>query len=155
MRYTEARLAKIATEMLADIEKETVDFIPNYDDSANEPVILPSRFPNLLVNGSAGIAVGMATNIPPHNLSEVIDGVVMLIDNPEAGVNDLMQVIKGPDFPSSGIIMGREGIKSAYKTGRGTIIVRAKAEIEETGKKTSIIVTELPYQVNKAKLVRK
>jgi DNA gyrase subunit A len=155
MRYTEARLAKIATEMLADIEKETVDFIPNYDDSANEPVILPSRFPNLLVNGSAGIAVGMATNIPPHNLSEVIDGVVMLIDNPEAGVNDLMQVIKGPDFPSSGIIMGREGIKSAYKTGRGTIIVRAKAEIEETGKKTSIIVTELPYQVNKAKLVEK
>lgn len=155
MRYTEARLAKIATEMLADIEKETVDFIPNYDDSAKEPVILPSRFPNLLVNGSAGIAVGMATNIPPHNLAEVIDGVVMLIDNPEAGVDDLMQVIKGPDFPSSGIIMGRQGIKSAYKTGRGTIIVRAKAEIEETGKKTSIIVTELPYQVNKAKLVEK
>ncbi|SFG90643.1 DNA gyrase subunit A [Desulfotomaculum arcticum] len=155
MRYTEARLSKIATLMLSDIEKETVDFAPNYDESGKEPVILPSRIPNLLVNGSAGIAVGMATNIPPHNLTEVIDGVVMLIDNPETEINDLMKVIKGPDFPSSAIIMGREGIRSAYKTGRGSIKVRAKAEIEETGKKSSIIVTELPYQVNKAKLVEK
>ncbi|WP_027364717.1 DNA gyrase subunit A [Desulfotruncus alcoholivorax] len=155
MRYTEARLSKIATLMLSDIEKETVDFAPNYDESGKEPVILPSRIPNLLVNGSAGIAVGMATNIPPHNLTEVIDGVVMLIDNPETDINDLLKVIKGPDFPSSAIIMGREGIKSAYRTGRGSIKVRAKAEIEETGKKSSIIVTELPYQVNKAKLVEK
>lgn len=155
MRYTEARLAKIAMEMLVDIEKETVDFTPNYDERTLEPVILPSRFPNLLVNGSAGIAVGMATNIPPHNLSEVIDGVVMLIDNPNTTVDDLMQVIKGPDFPSSGVIMGREGIKSAYRTGRGSIVVRAKTEIEEDGKKSSIIVTELPFQVNKARLVEK
>lgn len=155
MRYTEARLSKVATVMLSDIEKETVDFIPNYDESGKEPVVLPSRIPNLLVNGSAGIAVGMATNIPPHNLTEVIDGVVMLIDNPETEIDDLMKVIKGPDFPTSAIIMGRQGIKSAYRTGRGSIKVRAKAEIEETGKKSSIIVTELPFQVNKAKLVEK
>lgn len=156
MRYTEARLAKIATEMLADIEKETVDFIPNYDESGKEPVILPSRIPNLLVNGSAGIAVGMATNIPPHNLGEVIDGVVMMIDDPETEIEDLMKTIKGPDFPTGSIIMGREGIRSAYQTGRGSIKVRAKADIEMSGGgKTRIIVSELPYQVNKARLVEK
>lgn len=135
MRYTEARLSKITTELLADIDKETVDFIPNYDESGKEPVILPSRFPNLLVNGSAGIAVGMATNIPPHNLNEVIDGFVMLIDNPQIDIADLMKHIKGPDFPTGAIIMGRDGIRSAYKTGRGTVKVRAKAEIEDNGKK--------------------
>ncbi len=156
MRYTEARLAKIAVEMLADIEKETVDFIPNYDESGKEPVILPSRIPNLLVNGSAGIAVGMATNIPPHNLGEVIDGVVMLIDNPETEIDELMSAIKGPDFPTSAIIMGRDGIRSAYRTGRGSIKVRARAEVEEmNGGKSAIIVSELPYQVNKARLVEK
>lgn len=155
MRYTEARLSKITTELLSDIDKETVDFIPNYDESGKEPAILPSRFPNLLVNGSAGIAVGMATNIPPHNLSEVIDGVVTLIDNPDVDINDLMKHVKGPDFPTGAIIMGRDGIRSAYKTGRGTIKVRAKTDIEENGKKTSIIVSELPYQVNKARLIEK
>lgn len=155
MRYTEARLAKIAVEMLVDIEKETVDFIPNYDESGKEPVILPSRIPNLLVNGSAGIAVGMATNIPPHNLGEVIDGVVMLIDNPETEIEELMMVIKGPDFPTGAIIMGRDGIRSAYRTGRGSIKVRARADIEVNGSKTAIIVSELPYQVNKARLVEK
>jgi len=155
MRYTEARLAKIAVEMLADIEKETVDFIPNYDESGKEPVILPSRIPNLLVNGSAGIAVGMATNIPPHNLGEVIDGVVMLIDNPETEIEELMSVVKGPDFPTGAIIMGRDGIRSAYRTGRGSIKVRAKADIEVSGNKSAIIVSELPYQVNKARLVEK
>lgn len=155
MRYTEARLAKIATEMLADIDKETIDFAPNYDESNKEPVILPSRIPNLLVNGSAGIAVGMATNIPPHNLSEVIDGIIRLIEEPETDVNELMQIIHGPDFPTGAIIMGRDGIRSAYKTGRGAIKVRAKAEIVDTGKKTSIIVTEIPYQVNKARLIEK
>ncbi|MCL2337097.1 MAG: DNA gyrase subunit A [Firmicutes bacterium] len=156
MRYTEARLAKIAVEMLADIEKETVDFIPNYDESGKEPVILPSRIPNLLVNGSAGIAVGMATNIPPHNLGEVIDGVVLLIDNPETDIEELMSVIKGPDFPTAAIIMGREGIHAAYRTGRGSIKVQAKAEVEVMdGGKNAIIVSELPYQVNKARLVEK
>ncbi len=155
MRYTEARLSKITIEMLADIDKETVDFIPNYDESGKEPVILPSRFPNLLVNGSAGIAVGMATNIPPHNLTEIIDGLVMLIDNPQMDIADLMKYINGPDFPTGATIMGREGIRSAYKTGRGTVKVRAKADIEENGKKTSIIVSELPYQVNKARLIEK
>lgn len=156
MRYTEARLAKIAVEMLSDIEKETVDFIPNYDESGKEPVILPSRIPNLLVNGSSGIAVGMATNIPPHNLGEVIDGVIMMIDNPETEIEDLMATIKGPDFPTGAIIMGREGIRSAYQTGRGSIKVRAKADIEVgSGGKSTIIVSELPYQVNKARLVEK
>jgi DNA gyrase subunit A len=155
MRYTEARLAKIATEMLADIDKETVNFAPNYDESEKEPVILPSRMPNLLVNGSAGIAVGMATNIPPHNLTEVIDGVVKMIENPEIEVDDLIKIIHGPDFPTGAIIMGRDGIRSAYKTGRGTVKVRAKAEITDNGKKTSIIVTEIPYQVNKARLIEK
>jgi len=155
MRYTEARLSKISTEMLVDIDKDTIDFIPNYDESGKEPVVLPSRFPNLLVNGSSGIAVGMATNIPPHNLTEVINGIVMLIDNPEIDLNDLMKSISGPDFPTGATIMGREGIRSAYKTGRGTVKVRAKTEIEENGKKISIIVSELPYQVNKARLIEK
>jgi DNA gyrase, A subunit len=156
MRYTEARMSKIAAEMLRDIEKETVDFVPNFDDTLKEPLVLPSRFPNLLVNGSQGIAVGMATNIPPHNLGEVIDGSVMLIDNPDATVKDLMTKIKGPDFPTAGIIMGKEGIKSAYETGRGKITVRAKASIEEMGGgKSRIVVTEIPYMVNKARLIEK
>ncbi len=156
MRYTEARMARIATEMLVDIEKDTVDFIPNYDEKTEEPTVLPSRIPNLLVNGSAGIAVGMATNIPPQNLGEVIDGVVMLIDNPHAEVKDIMTVIKGPDFPTGGKIMGREGIKRAYSTGRGTVIVRAQASIEIAGNgRSHIIVSELPYQVNKARLIEK
>ncbi|MHB1127301.1 MAG: DNA gyrase subunit A [Bacillota bacterium] len=156
MRYTEARLSKIAMELLADIDKETVDFVPNYDESGKEPSILPSRFPNLLVNGSSGIAVGMATNIPPHNLTEIINGLIMLIDSPESGVKELMLSIKGPDFPTGGIIMGREGIKDAYQTGRGSIVVRAKTDIEVASSgKVSIIINELPYQVNKAKLVEK
>ncbi len=156
MRYTEARMAKIAMEMLADIDKETVDFIPNYDESLQEPVVLPSRIPNLLVNGASGIAVGMATNIPPHNLGEVIDALVLLIDNPRAEIRDLMQHIKGPDFPTAGIIMGRQGIKDAYYKGRGSITVRARTEIQlDKGGKSRIVVTELPYQVNKAKLVER
>ncbi|WP_416201305.1 MAG: DNA gyrase subunit A [Thermocaproicibacter melissae] len=153
-RYTEARMSKIAVEMLQDIDKDTVDFQPNYDDRLKEPVVLPSHFPNLLVNGSTGIAVGMATNIPPHNMGEVIDGVCMLIDNPDATLDDLMQCIKGPDFPTGGIIMGRSGIRAAYATGRGRIIVRARAEIEEEKNgRFQIVVTELPYQVNKARLI--
>ncbi|WP_313756644.1 DNA gyrase subunit A [Tissierella sp.] len=156
MRYTEAKMTKLTMEMLRDIEKNTIDYRPNFDETLKEPVVLPSRFPNLLVNGSSGIAVGMATNIPPHNLKEVIDGVVMLIDNPESTVDDLMTVIKGPDFPTAAHIMGKEGIKDAYRTGRGKIIVRAVAEIEETNKgRHRIIVTELPYQVNKANLIEK
>lgn len=154
MRYTEVRMAKMAEVMLEDIEKDTVDFTPNYDASLKEPVVLPSKVPELLVNGSAGIAVGMATNIPPHNLGEVIDGCVMLIDNPESDNEDLMTVIKGPDFPTAGIILGKQGIVSAYTTGRGVVKVRAKAEIEPMPKnKHRIIVTELPYQVNKARLI--
>ena len=153
-RYTEARMSKVAVEMLQDIDKETVDFQPNYDDRLKEPVVLPSHFPNLLVNGSTGIAVGMATNIPPHNMGEVIDGVCTLIDNPDATLDELMQSIKGPDFPTGGIIMGRSGIRAAYATGRGRIIVRACAEIEEENNgRFHIIVTELPYQVNKARLI--
>ena len=153
-RYTEARMSKVAVEMLQDIDKETVDFQPNYDDRLKEPVVLPSHFPNLLVNGSTGIAVGMATNIPPHNMGEVIDGVCTLIDNPDATLDDLMQSIKGPDFPTGGIIMGRSGIRAAYATGRGRIVVRARAEIEEEkNSRFHIIVTELPYQVNKARLI--
>lgn len=153
-RYTEARMSKISMDMLTDIDKDTVDFIPNYDDRLKEPVVLPSRFPNLLVNGSSGIAVGMATNIPPHNLGETIDAVCMLIDNPNAEVSDLMECIPGPDFPTGGIIMGRSGIRAAYATGKGKITVRAKTEIVE-GKngRFKIIVTELPYQVNKARLI--
>jgi len=153
MRYTEARMNKIAVEMLRDINKNTVDFVPNFDGEEKEPSVLPSRFPNLLVNGSSGIAVGMATNIPPHNLGEVIDGTVMLIDNPETTVLELMSVIKGPDFPTGATIMGKAGIRAAYETGKGKIVVRAKAEIEEENSRHRIIVTELPYQVNKAKLI--
>ncbi|MGX8710595.1 MAG: DNA gyrase subunit A [bacterium] len=153
-RYTEARMSKIAVEMLEDIDKDTVDFQPNYDDRLKEPIVLPSHFPNLLVNGSTGIAVGMATNIPPHNMGEVIDGMCTLIDDPEASLDDLMQSIKGPDFPTGGIIMGRAGIRAAYATGRGRITVRARAEIEEEKNgRFNIVVTELPYQVNKARLV--
>ncbi|HHV54176.1 MAG TPA: DNA gyrase subunit A [Firmicutes bacterium] len=156
MRYTEARLSALATQLLADIDEDTVDFIPNYDNTEEQPVVLPSRFPNLLVNGSAGIAVGMATNIPPHNLGEVIDGLVLLIDRPEATVQDLMRVIKGPDFPTGGLILGRDGIKEAYETGRGRIRMRARAFIEPMeGGRSRIVVTELPYMVNKAALIAK
>lgn len=153
-RYTEARMSKISTEMLTDIDKKTVDFVPNFDDRLEEPTVLPSRFPNLLVNGSSGIAVGMATNIPPHNLGEVIDAVALLIDNPDAEVAELMECLPGPDFPTGGMIMGRSGIRAAYSTGRGKIVVRAKTEIVE-GKngRFKIIVTELPYVVNKARLI--
>jgi DNA gyrase subunit A len=154
MRYTEVRMSKISMEMLADIEKKTVDFRPNFDESLEEPVVLPSRFPNLLVNGSSGIAVGMATNIPPHNLGEVIDGAVLLIDHPDADDKELLRLVKGPDFPTGGIILGREGIRNAYLTGKGSIKVRAKTQIEEMDNgKSRIIVTEIPYQVNKARLV--
>ena len=153
-RYTEARMSKLAIEMLQDIDKDTVNFNSNYDDRLKEPEVLPSHFPNLLVNGSTGIAVGMATNIPPHNLGEVIDGMCTLIDNPDASLDDLMQSIKGPDFPTGGIIMGRAGIRAAYATGRGRITVRARAEIEEEKNgRFNIVVTELPYQVNKARLI--
>lgn len=153
-RYTEARMSKMSEVMLTDIEKNTVDFMPNFDGRLQEPVVLPARIPALLVNGSSGIAVGMATNIPPHNLSEVIDGIIKVIDNKETTDEELMTVIKGPDFPTEGIILGREGIKQAYTTGRGKIIVRAEAEIEEmSGNKQRIIVSSLPYQVNKAKLI--
>ncbi|MBS5483207.1 MAG: DNA topoisomerase 4 subunit A, partial [Firmicutes bacterium] len=153
-RYTESRMSRLAVEMLQDIDKETVDFIPNYDDRLKEPTALPCHFPNLLVNGSTGIAVGMATNIPPHNMNEVIDGMCCLIDNPDAGLDELMEHIKGPDFPTGGIVMGRSGIRAAYATGRGRITVRARAEIEEEKNgRYNIIVTELPYQVNKARLI--
>ncbi|MBM6996442.1 DNA gyrase subunit A [Paenibacillus sp. DXFW5] len=155
MRYTEARLSKIAMEMLRDINKETIDFMPNYDGEEHEPVVLPSRFPNLLVNGVSGIAVGMATNIPPHNLGEVIDGVHALIENPEISSLELMDYIKGPDFPTAGYILGRSGIRQAYTTGRGSITMRAKTTIEEHNNKARIVVEELPYQVNKARLVEK
>ena len=154
-RYTEARLAKLADEMLRDIEKDTVDWDPNFDETLKEPKVLPSRFPNLLVNGSAGIAVGMATNIPPHNLREVIDAVICVLDNPEATLSDLMQYIKGPDFPTRGIIMGRSGIRQAYATGRGRVIIRARHEFEEFGSgRTRIVITEIPYQVNKRMLIK-
>jgi len=156
MRYTEARMSRVAGELMRDIEKETVDFGPNFDESLKEPLVLPSRFPNLLVNGSSGIAVGMATNIPPHNLGEVIDATVALIDNPNASVAQLMKYVKGPDFPTGGIILGRSGISDAYATGRGRISVRAKAEIEEvSSSRQRIVVSEIPYLVNKAKLVEK
>ncbi len=156
MRYTEVRLSKIAMELLAGIDKETVDFIPNFDESLEEPQVLPARFPNLLVNGSAGIAVGMATNIPPHNLGEVIDGLVLLIDKPEATIKELMQVIKGPDFPTGGLILGRDGIRAAYEKGRGAVKIRAKTQIERLKNgKSQIIVTEIPYQVNKARMIER
>jgi len=156
MRYTESRMSRIAEEMLIDIEKETVDWRPNYDDTRVEPQVLPSRIPNLLINGSSGIAVGMATNIPPHNLSEVVDAITLVIDNPDASVDDIMQVLPGPDFPTAGIIMGTDGIRKAYETGRGTLKVRARYTIEEQRNgKSAIVITEIPYQVNKARLVEK
>lgn len=156
MRYTEARLSKLSMHLIGEIDKNTVDFYPNFDESLMQPTVLPSRYPNLLVNGSSGIAVGMATNIPPHNLGEVIDGVICLIDNPDATLDDLMEHIKGPDFPTGGVILGRSGIREAYHTGRGRIIVRAKSDIEtmENGR-NRIVVTEIPYMVNKAKLIEK
>ena len=152
-RYTEARMGKLADEMLTDINKDTIDFTDNYDGKLKEPVVLPSRFPNLLVNGSVGIAVGMATNIPPHNLGEVIDAISYIIKNPDAELDEIMQYIKGPDFPTAGIIMGYSGIRSAYATGRGKIILRGKAEIEEFKGRNRIVVTEIPYGVNKANLI--
>jgi len=156
MRYTEARMSKLAMEMLRDLEKETVDFYPNFDETLMQPAVLPSRFPNLLVNGSSGIAVGMATNIPPHNLGEVIDGTLYVIDHPEATCEEVMQFIKGPDFPTGGIILGKAGIHEAYRNGRGRIIVRAKTEIESmSNNRQRIVVTEIPYMVNKARLVEK
>ena len=157
MRYTEVRMQKLAHDMLADLEKETVDFVPNYDDSELIPSVLPTRIPNLLVNGSSGIAVGMATNIPPHNLREVVKACIALIDNPGLGIDELMEIVPGPDFPTGGIINGRAGILQAYRTGRGRIYVRAKAEVEvdEKTNRETIIVHEIPYQVNKARLIEK
>ena len=156
MRYTEARMTPLALQMLRDIDKETVDFIPNFDGEEKEPVVLPSRFPNLLVNGSNGIAVGMATSIPPHNLGETINAAVKIIDEPECSIDDLCEIVKGPDFPTGAIIMGKNSAKQAYKTGQGKVVVRAVTEIEETNKgRQQIIVTEIPYQVNKARLIEK
>ena len=156
MRYTEARLRKIAEEMLADLDKETVDLANNFDDSLQEPTVLPSKIPNLLVNGAAGIAVGMATNMPPHNLTEVVDGCVAMIDDPNISVEGLMQYVKAPDFPTGGVIYGVEGVKDAYETGRGRVVMRGKARFEETRTgKEQIIIEEIPYQVNKADMVRK
>ncbi|MFL5560543.1 MAG: DNA gyrase subunit A, partial [Gemmatimonadaceae bacterium] len=155
-RYTEARLTTIAMEMLADIDKNTVDFAPNFDDRLEEPTVLPSALPNLLVNGSSGIAVGMATNIPPHNIREIINAVVALIDDPELTVGDLRKIVKGPDFPTGGFIYGRQGIKDYQETGRGRIVMRARAVIEEkeSSSKSQIVITEIPYQVNKSTLVK-
>src|SRR6202521_1359582 len=156
MRYTECRLAKPAMALLDDIDKDTVDFQANYDGNEREPVVLPARFPNLLVNGAGGIAVGMATNIPPHNLGEVIDGCIALIDNPAMGIDELIEIIPGPDFPTGGIILGRQGIRAAYHLGRGSILMRGKVEIETLrGDREAIIVSEIPYQVNKAAMVER
>ncbi len=155
MRYTEVRMSRIAEEMLADIDKDTVDFVPNYDTTVMEPVVLPTRIPNLLINGSSGIAVGMATRIPPHNLSEVIDALIFLVDNPSATVEQLMEFVKGPDFPTYGIIAGTQGIKDAYTTGKGSIIVRGRVHVEEERGRPRLVITELPYEVNKAKLLAK
>jgi hypothetical protein len=156
MRYTEARLAKITEDILADLEKETVDFIPNFDQTREEPVVLPSRIPNLLVNGASGIAVGMATNIPPHNLREIVDAAILLLDKPDASLAEVMKIVQGPDFPTGAYIAGREGILSAYRTGRGSFMMRAKAAIEEAGKdRENIIITEIPYQVNKSRLIER
>ena len=152
-RYTEARMSKIATEMLTDINKDTVPFVSNYDDRLQEPAVLPSRYPNLLVNGSVGIAVGMATNIPPHNLGEVIDGLHLLIENPDCTLDEMMERIQGPDFPTGGIIMGRAGIRAAYATGRARITLRGKTELEKLHGRDAIIVTEIPYMVNKARMI--
>jgi DNA gyrase subunit A len=156
MRYTEARLAKISEDILADLEKETVDFIPNFDQTREEPVVLPSRIPNLLVNGASGIAVGMATNIPPHNLREIIDAAILLIEKPDTTLKEIMKLVPGPDFPTGAYIAGREGIEAAYRTGRGSFVMRAKAAIEEVGKdRENIVITEIPYQVNKARLIER
>jgi DNA gyrase subunit A len=155
MRYTEARLARISDELLADIEKETVNFRLNFDDSLEEPTVLPTKVPNLLINGASGIAVGMATNMLPHNLSEVVDGTIAFVDNPDISTDELCQHIKAPDFPTGGIIYGYEGVKQGFETGRGRVVVRGKAEIETNGDRESIIITEIPYQVNKALLVEK
>lgn len=156
MRYTEARLSKISMEILRDITKDTIDYQDNYDGSEREPVVMPARFPNLLVNGATGIAVGMATNIPPHQLGEVIDGVLAISQNPEMTTQELMDIIPGPDFPTAGQIIGRSGIRKAYETGRGSITLRAKSNIEETSSgKQRIIINEIPYQVNKARLIEK
>jgi len=156
MRYTEARMSKISSELLRDINKETIDFGDNYDGSEREPLVMPARFPNLLVNGASGIAVGMATNIPPHQLGEVIDGVIQLIQDPETEIAELMKIVKGPDFPTGGIILGKDGIKKAYETGKGSVVIRAKAFIEEMNNgKSRIVVEEIPYQVNKARLIEK
>jgi len=155
MRYTEARFKKIAEEMLEDLDKETVDFKPNFDDSLEEPTVLPTKIPNLLVNGAAGIAVGMATNMAPHNLSEVIDGIVAVIDNNELADEELLTHVKAPDFPTGGIIYGYEGVRDALLTGRGRIVMRGKAEIEEIQGREQIVVTEIPYQVNKAEMIKK
>jgi DNA gyrase subunit A len=157
MRYTEIRMAKLTGDLLADIDKETVDFVPNYDDSLVEPSVLPARFPNLIVNGSSGIAVGMATNIPPHNMVETINALIALIDNPEVSVSELMGHLPGPDFPTGGFIFGKEGIRAAYETGKGVIQLRARANIERDrkGERESIIITELPYQTNKAKFIER
>src|SRR5713101_1307197 len=156
MRYTEARLARITEEMLADLEKETVDFVPNFDQTREEPVVLPSRIPDLLINGASGIAVGMATNIPPHNLGEIIDATVLLIEKPDTSLKEMMKHVPGPDFPTAGYISGSEGIVSAYKTGRGSFTMRAKAAIENVGKdRENIVITEIPYQVNKSRLIER
>ena len=152
-RYTEARLSPIAAEMLKDIDKDTVDFYPNFDETLMQPRVLPAKFPNLLVNGADGIAVGMATNIPPHNLVEVINGVQALIDNPDIDIDELIKIIPAPDYPTGGIVMGRTAVKHAYRTGRGGIVVRGRAEIVEEGNRQRIIITELPYQVNKARFI--
>src|SRR6201987_2260997 len=156
MRYTEARVSRIAEELLADIEKETVDFTPNFDETEKEPTVLPTRVPNLLVNGASGIAVGMATNIPPHNLREIIDATVLMIEKPDTTLKEVLKIVPGPDFPTGGYIAGREGIEAAYKTGRGSFTMRAKAAIEEVAKdRENIVITEIPYQVNKATLIKR
>ena len=157
MRYTEVRMMRLAHELMADLDKETVNFTPNYDETLEEPSVLPAKFPCLLVNGSSGIAVGMATNIPPHNLSEIIEAIKALIDNPELSIDELMELVPGPDFPTAGIIYGAKGIEDAYKTGRGIIRIRGKVSIEKDKKteKETIVITELPYQVNKARLIEK
>ena len=155
MRYTEARMQKISEEMVADLDKDTVDHQLNYDDSIMEPTVLPTKIPNLLVNGASGIAVGMATNMPPHNLTEVIDGTVAYIENNDIEIEELIQFVKAPDFPTGGIIYGYDGVKQAFETGRGRVVMRAKAEIEEVAGRECIIVTEIPYQVNKAEMIRK
>jgi DNA gyrase subunit A len=155
MRYTEARLRKIAEEMLDDLDKETVDFAPNFDDSLVEPTVMPTKVPNLLVNGASGIAVGMATNMAPHNLTEVVDGVIAYVDNKDIEIEELLKYVKAPDFPTGGIIYGYEGVRDALLTGRGRIVMRAKAEIEEVNGREQIIVTEIPYQVNKSELIKR